>query len=549
VIGRAFARIPWWVWSIAGLALLIRIATIGYGLPYELDPDERDFVNNAWRMVADGSFDPRWYGHPAGTFMGVLAVLYALYGAVGTAIGSFDSILDVGAAYYRDVTDFFVIGRAWTAITGVAVVAMTYAVVRELRATAFWAAVAALLVTLSLPMIRFSSIVRADMLLSVFMLAVIFVMLRTMERPSARGFVAAGILLGLAVVTKYPGVLAVVAIVYANVVLVAEKKTDRGLYWLAAAGLASVLVAAVVAPYLFINLRDTIAWIQGEARSTHLGQNGTGPVGNLWRYLTDALPGSLGYLGTIAGVAGLVVMLASRRERLVALTFWAYLAFISVLALWWDRWVLPLVPLAAIGAAFLLWRIEGRLGATRPRSWLIGGRIVAATLLVVPLVSAAVASVRDYGTTNDTRRLAIAWVDANVPEGSTLLIDPFTTNVETDRYEVLVANEGELVPWSDVSPKLRPEGVFPNIGAAWTKSPEELLDAIATREVDYIMLSTLWIEQFRAEAASYPHEVAVYETLLDFFPVVETFDLADAPIGTGVLVLDTTDVPGYAGIR
>ena len=141
--------------------------------------------------------------------------------------------------------------------------------------------------------------------------------------------------------------------------------------------------------------------------------------------------------------------------------------------------------------------------------------------------------VRDYGTTDDTRRLAIAWVDANIPEGSTLLIDPFTTSVETDRYEVLVANEGELVPWSDVSPKLRPEGVFPNIGAAWTRSPDALLDAIATHGVDYIMLSTLWIDQFRAEADSYPREVAVYETLLDAFPVVETFDRADAPIGTG----------------
>src|SRR5688572_5598853 len=74
---RAAARLPWWLVSVAAIALLLRLTLVRYGLPYELDPDERDFVESAWRMIEQGRWDPRWYGHPAGTLMGVLALLYA----------------------------------------------------------------------------------------------------------------------------------------------------------------------------------------------------------------------------------------------------------------------------------------------------------------------------------------------------------------------------------------------------------------------------------------------------------------------------------------
>ena len=235
------------------VALVARLTTIGYGLPYELDPDERDFVEHAWRMIEDGRFDPQWYGHPAATLMGILAFLYAIYGAVGTALGAFDGMAAVGDAYRADVTQLFLIGRLVSVVSGVAVVALVYAIGRELRMRAVWAALAALLVALSIPMIHFSSIVRSDIPMVALMLAVVLVSLRILDRPSGRSFLVAGALLGLCVTTKYPGLLAAVPIFYANLVVVAERRTDRGLLWLAGAAVASVVVAFIVAPYLFLN--------------------------------------------------------------------------------------------------------------------------------------------------------------------------------------------------------------------------------------------------------------------------------------------------------
>ena len=201
----AVASVPWWIWAIVGVAIIPRLAMIGYGLPYELDPDERLFVDSAWQLVESGTPDKLRFGVPAATIIDLLAGIYATYGAVGTLVGAFDSIAGAGDAYRADVTHFFVIGRLVSVLSGLAVVLMTYAVLRELRVTAFWAAVAALMVALSFPMIQFSSIVRPDMLMTACLLAVVLVMLRVLERPSVTAFIVAGVLLGLSAASKYRG--------------------------------------------------------------------------------------------------------------------------------------------------------------------------------------------------------------------------------------------------------------------------------------------------------------------------------------------------------
>ena len=367
-------RLPWLPVALVAVALTIRLALVGFGLPYELDPDERDFVESAWRMIEQGHWDPRWYGHPAATLVGLMALLDAGYAAVGMAFGTFGDIASVGKAYRADVTDFFMIGRIVTAISGAAVVLATFAVIRRIGVATFWAAVGALVVAVATPMVDFSSVVRADMLLTALLLAILIVMLKALERPSGGLFALAGILLGLAVTSKYTGALGLAPILAVNVILVVKERiTPRtGLIWLGGAALASLGVAFIVAPYLFINIADTLAWIKFEAQSEHLDAASSGLPRNLWAYLTDALPWALGTIGTTLGLLGLATMVRSGRPWLIPLTFVAYLAFISALALWWLRWALPLVPLAAVGAVTLLERLDARFRAWLPHRWSYG---------------------------------------------------------------------------------------------------------------------------------------------------------------------------------
>ncbi len=540
-ISRAFSAIPWWVWLIAGLALVVRLMPVGYGLPFEFDPDEYLFVISAAYMVETGGWDPAWYGVPAATLMDVLALLYAAYGTIGTLAGVFDSTAGAFTAYRSDVTDFFVISRVVTAISGSAVVLVAYLVARELRTSVLWASVAALMLSLSWVMVEYSSIVRPDMLLVVFLLAIVLVMLKVLDRPSGWLFIVGGVLLGFAVTSKWPGLLGVVPILFANVVLTVEGiiTPRRGLIWLAGAAVASLLTAFILGPYLFINISETLGYIAGEARAAHLGATGTGFFGDLWRYLTSAIPQALGPFGTVLGVGALVVMLARRRPRLVSLTFWAFAAFISALALWWPRWALPLVPLVAIGAVFLLTGADQWLAQRVSRRPLRAARIVVAMVLVAPLILPTATNVWPRLMNDDTRVRAIEWVHENIPDGATLLTDPYTTQVSSERYRILIGRDGELRTWPEVSDSLRPVGFFGVLGNAWKeRRPAELLEAIEAEGVDYVMLSQLWLDLYEAERDTYPVEHAVYEALLKAYPVVETFDRTDGALGRSVIVLE-----------
>ena len=389
---RSVASVPLVVWAILALALGLRLIVVNYGLPQELYPEEEVHAKAALHMIERTTLDPAWYGHPASTLIDGLAGLYAAYGLIGVLTGSLDSVSGVANQYRADVSDFFLIGRIYTALVGVAVILMTYVLARELRISVFWSATAALLLALSALVIRYASVVRVDMLQILFLLLVTFIMVRALSRPTAWGFILAGACLGLAVASKYPGIVGVVPIIAAATMLAAERRiaVRQAVLWLVLAAAASLVAAFVVAPYLFLNLGGVIDSIAHEGRTEHLGATSEGIVASLWAYLTRALPEALGPIAAVLGVVGAAVMLATRRARLPALFFWAYLLFISVLSLWWVRWVLPLVPIAAIGAVFLLDSLD--------RRW--SGRLQGRWPLVVRL---AVVAVRKRA--HDPRRL------------------------------------------------------------------------------------------------------------------------------------------------
>jgi hypothetical protein len=536
---RAAAAVPWWIWAVTAIAFLLRVAAIGYGLPYELDPDEVVFVDSALAMVVNGRFDPSWYGHPGATLLDPLAGLYALYGLGGDLLGAFDSVTTVEDLYHADVSHLFLVGRFLTILVGVGVVVLTYAVSRALRISSFWSAVAMLLVAVSFPMIQYSAIVRTDMFMIFFLLGILLAMVRALDRPSARLFLVAGILLGLAVTSKYPGALGVLPIIVANATLVVGHVVTprKGLIWLGGAAIAGLATAFMVAPYLFLDWRRTLTAIRSESNFAPLDGLGTGPVGNWWAYVADALPWALGITMTVLAALGLILMLGDRRARMVSVTFWGYLVFIASRGSWWLRWALPLVPLAAIGAAWLVDRADGRLAARVTPRWLRFGRIVVACLLVLPIAVPTLGLVRSLAVTDDSRLRAIEWLEQEVPPGSTLLIDIFTTPVRVDRYDVRIGLLDSLVRWQDLSPKLRPTG-FGSIGETWADTPDSLLRAIDREGVDLIVLSGLFVDLLRAEATRFPEMHAVYEALLAAYPVVRTFDADDAPLGYPVLVLD-----------
>ena len=546
---RVMGRIPWWIWAISVVAIVPRLLLVPFGLPYELDPDEHLFVDAAWHMVEDGIGDPAWYNVPASTLMDIMAAAYAAIAGIGALTGQVDPVGTAGDAYRSDVTGFFAIGRLVTAVSGLGVVLMTYAVAREVRVSRFWASVAGMLIAVSFAMIQFSALIRPDMLMIAFLLATVLVSLRALSHPSGRAFALAGVFLGLAAASKYTGALAVVPIVAANVALTVEARITprRGLLWLAASAAAGAIAALLVGPFLFLNLDQTIWAIGQEARSTHLGATGGGLFSDLWRYLTEAMVWGLGTVAATIGVAGMMVMLLARRPRIIAITFWVLLLFLSFLSLWWLRWALPLLPFGALGAVFLADRLQRGVEARVPAAATRTAAVIVAVLLVWPLVQPTLRQVSAHVDGDHTSLHAIEWIGANVPPGATLLVDSYSTQVSVDDYDVRMVYQGEMIPWTEFSPKARPDGYFGRLGGQWFGSPDELIAAIEAADVDYIALSDIWIELFRAEVDTYPDVLPRYQAILDTYPQVARFDNETSSLGSPVTILAGPGAPGTGG--
>ena len=77
--------------------------------------------------------------------------------------------------------------------------------------------------------------------------------------------------------------------------------------------------------------------------------------------------------------------------------------------------------------------------------WRTLTRVTAAALLVVPAVVPTVATIGAHAVNDDTRIRAIEWVHRNVPDGSTLLVDSYTPQVSSGRYDVVVVKGGRLM--------------------------------------------------------------------------------------------------------
>jgi hypothetical protein len=136
-----------------------------------------------------------------------------------------------------------------------------------------------------------------------------------------------------------------------------------------------------------------------------------------------------------------------RKEAVLALLLVvAYLVFIAIFVLRFDRHLLPVLPamatLIGFGAvaatAMLRQWLAARSGIWRHPVWAPAFIVVAIALaLGVGPVRETIDDSRWYAS--DERSAARAWIDANVPEASTVLVDAYSPFVDPARFNAIPA--------------------------------------------------------------------------------------------------------------
>jgi hypothetical protein len=391
------------------LAAWLRAPQVTAGLPFIYLEDEAHHFQRTVEMVKRGTYDPGYFNKPSLHFYLRMPVVAASFLSAARA-GEVKRLQEVvtrsprgGWSYTASHPRLLAWNRAFGVLLGLLVVALTFALARDLTGSGTLAAGAALLAAASPALSIDAAKVGVDTPLVLMCLLAIWLALRLQARFSYGGLVAAGLVAGLAVSTKYNA--APIALV-PLLACVAAGRRDAGAILLALALPVAGFVLGT--PYALIDLPsflDDVAyegWHYGTAG--HAWATGQPGLSQAWFYLRwFASSEAIGGLAVVLGAAG-VANLLLRRDR-GALTFLAFpVLFFALMAgqkVNFTRNVLVLLPILAVLAAVAVQALASRVG----RTWIAAG--VLAVAAVQPGIAAAVAR-RPPPT--DSRVLAAEWL-------------------------------------------------------------------------------------------------------------------------------------------
>ncbi len=201
---------------ILALAVWLRITGIGFGLPYLYHPDEPSKVAAAENIVRTGDLNPHYFAKPT-LLIYANALLYAAYLEWGKATGRLTSgadlappeqlVMGVGRIATPDV---MVLGRLLSVAVGALVVLLTYSVGKRFLRDWVAALFAALIVAVSFQQVVQSHYIEVNVFLTAALLGVAWASLRLYERGGRTSYLLAGFLVGIAITSKYPGVVGIV---------------------------------------------------------------------------------------------------------------------------------------------------------------------------------------------------------------------------------------------------------------------------------------------------------------------------------------------------
>jgi hypothetical protein len=328
---------------ILAVAALLRFAALGAGIPHSLGAGEPDIMSRAVQMMRTGDFNPHAFNVP-GLYIHVQLGVAVVRFLVGATTGEWTALDQV------DTPDFYLWGRAVTALLGTLTVLLVYRV--GMRWGARHAALAAGLMAVMPLHVRASHYVLTDVPVTFFVTLTLLLTLNAHERERATSFAWAGGAAGLAAATHYPGALVIVVPLIA-VWMTLGTRPSRLMASLAVIGGAAV-VFLIAAPYTILDLP---AFLNGYAQAGDydLSQRPDGPAWvSYYRHLSRnmgwpaflLLLGGLG-LGAVRAVRG-----PGRVRWTVTIAFpLLYFFFLSGHSQVLGRSLLPLLPFVCVLAA------------------------------------------------------------------------------------------------------------------------------------------------------------------------------------------------------
>jgi len=445
---RGASRSRWYlIVGIFVLAAIVRLWGIGRDLPYSYYPDEAHFVNRALSF-GSGDLNPHWFHKPA-FYMYLLSVEYGLYFVVGYLVGCWASVSEFAVGFVQNPGPFYLIGRLTTVLFGLGCIWGVYCLGERHFAKGV-GLIGGLLLALTFGHVTASQSVKADIPTTCFGIWATYFLLNYVANARRKDLFLACVLAGIGTATKYYTVVMLLPILVAVLLTRREEDTQRLEIYGRKLCLALAAVAvfsatfSLCAPYnvldplgrqtTFSHARKMIARPQEPIHG-----NPEARVRNSIGSNTSLVEGATDYFYTLCSSEGMGLVIAAislvgivyvggcpRKMNAVFILYPVVFALLSMFTYpgyAHPRHQCPLYPFLAIGGAVVVERLARAVGR---------GRLIVYGALAMGLCYPSYCIVQNTRelTKEDTRNVAKAWVEANIPAGAKLLVDENGPNLQ-----------------------------------------------------------------------------------------------------------------------
>ncbi len=442
--------------------VILRVWQITWGLPHIYEEAIPLHYGMKFWDLAKSPIDRFFFVYPALTYYLQFAAQSILFG-LGYVSGQYQNVAGFLAAFDADPTAFVVLGRLISVAFDAGTILVAYLLLCRI-ATKRTALFAAALVACNPLHISQAHLINVDTPLTFISLLLVYFLYALFERPERMWYILAGLMVGLAAATKYNAAILIVALVVVHSMRANSLSgmlrglADKSLL----AGIAtSGVVFVILNPLIFTHFNDFLFKFQSTEQHLEVGHLGidTGSS-SMWFYFSQSLPSNLGWILTIGSLAAAASLLFSKKRKDYTLLVIPTL-YLLLLASWKmraDRYILPVVPFLIIIASIGLIRLWDYLAQRFPR-FLKSDRSQQYALAVLFLVAgfSSLGSVASYHRTiglPDTRTVATAWIEQNLPVGAAIAAGPFGIELSDKRYLAMpiqfnAVNSEEMAPFYD----------------------------------------------------------------------------------------------------
>ncbi|MDX6707764.1 MAG: hypothetical protein QOI48_3610 [Solirubrobacteraceae bacterium] len=522
--------------AVLGLALGLRLWGTGHGLPYAYNADENaHFVTRAIGLFGH-NWNPHYFSNPpAYTYLAHIVLSLWYGGRAG-----------VSDAFAADPTEIWVIGRVLAAILGTLAVWLLYLAGSRLLDRRVGLLAAGLFAVSFLP-VFYSKLALNDVPTLAGVCLALWGAAGVLRFGRLRDYLVAGVGLGLACATKYTGGIVLLPLVAgASAQFAAAGGRGPAMRGLGIACIAAFVTFVIFNPYALL---DFAAFKDGLTHQSDASGDAAGKLGltqdNGYVYYLWSLGWGMGWVPLIVAV-GAAARLWLDESRLVWFLVPAVIIFVLFMgsqARYFGRWVMPVMPMICILAAYGAVEFADWASRTRP---LLKPTFMAAVVValcgqgfVYSLHSGLVLS------REDTRNLTREWMVANVPLGTKIVVEPVVPDQwaqDIGNPSPVVANGNRWVKYPTSRSNINPRTGKPMTGPGEVVNIEdyekvlrpELVDAYQRQGYCWVVVGSTQRGRAEAEPKEVPGALAYYRTLEQrsrVAHVVSPYSKGEGPVG------------------